>query len=471
MSDRVHILPLRVKMGYGAAEMGISAIEFFIQVYLLKFYSDAIGLEPGIAGLALALAVIWDAVTDPVMGAVSDSARFAWGKRRPFIAVGALALAVAFVILFSPPELNTQTGKFLFLLVGYILVNTGMTLIAVPHSALGGELTQDLDQRAQLFGWRFLFVNIGLILGIVLPAIAAGAVDGQSERGGAGDASLWIAVTLVASTIVTLAATRGRDRPGSGGFSAGRFWRALGAALVNRPFFVLVAAYLVGGVGRTLNASIALFYYEHRLKLNEEAVFLYILLPFTFIIGGSILFWVAASRRAGKKKPAFWAIFLLGLYTCLAYPLFPAGSVWPPAIGGLVGGFLVGAIFLLDSTVADIVDYDEIKSGEHREGLYFGLWRMAAKLSRAAGLVISGFALDYIGFQSGEPIQSAETGRGLALIFGPGVGALFMAAAAIYLWMPLTKAKTAQIQRIAQRRRRIADRVNRAANGNRPCAR
>jgi len=455
MSRRATILPLRTKLGYGSAELGISAVEFFIQVYLLKFYTDRVGLQPADAGLALALAVIWDAVTDPLMGGLSDGAKLAWGKRRPFILAGGLLLGAAFVFVFSPPALATQGGKFAYLLIGYILVNTAMTVIAVPHAALAGELTGDPDQRTQLFGYRFLFANLGLIFGIAAPGVAAALAGNSSGAMGAvaGGASQWIAGAVILSALVSVIATRGLDRPGPGRFSFRAFWRSLGAALTCRPFIPLILAYLVGTLGRTLNSSIALFYYEHRLKLAEADVFLYILLPFTFVIALSIVGWTLLSRKVGKKRPAFWGVFLLGLYTCVAYPLFPAGVVWLPAVGGMIGGVLVGSVFLLDSTVADVVDYDEVQSGVHREGLYFGFWRMAAKLSRAAGLALSGMALDWVGFRPEADAQSAETAWGLALMFGPGVGLFFMIAAAVFLWMPLTARKNRQVQRILRQRK------------------
>ena len=449
------VIPLRlsksVKAGYGAAELGTAAVELFLQIYLLKFYTDVVGLSPRTAGFALALAVIWDAVSDPLMGGLSDKTHSRWGRRRPYILAGALLLAGAYVLLFNPPVLVTETGKFTFLLVGYLVVNTAMTLLSVPHAALGGELTRDADERTEVFGWRFFFANLGLVFGILVPGIlAAGLAEGQSP---AGPSAPWIAGAVVLSALVTLFATRRHDRSQPGdGFSLGDFWRSLRAVLLNKPFIPLLVAFVVGSLGRTLNASIALFYYDHRLNLPEAQVFLYVLLPFTFVIALSIVGWTLIARRAGKKMPAFWGILLLGLGTCVAYPLFPPGQILPVVFAGIVGGFLVGSIFLLDATVADMVDYDELKSGAHREGIYFGFWRMGSKLARALGLALSGLLLEGIGFEIEATTQSDETVRGLALIFGPGVGIFFVAAAFIYLAMPLTKEKVAIVQRRLRRR-------------------
>jgi GPH family glycoside/pentoside/hexuronide:cation symporter len=173
------------------------------------------------------------------------------------------------------------------------------------------------------------------------------------------------------------------------------------------------------------------------------------------VIAASIVGWILISRRTGKKMPAFWGILLLGIGTCIGYPLFPPGQILPVVFAGIIGGILVGSVFLLDATVADIVDYDELKTREHREGVYFGFWRMGSKLARALGLALSGLLLDWTGFDPKAAEQSSETSFGLALIFGPGVGVFFIIAALIYLAMPLTKEKIQIVsRRLRQREQR-----------------
>ncbi len=448
------VLPRRTMIGYGSAELGITAVEFFIQVYLLKLYTGTIGLAPQTAGLTMAVAVVWDAVSDPLMGSISDRTRSRWGKRRPYVLGGSLLLAATFVLLFSPPPLASEAMQAVFLLVSYLLVNTAMTVIAVPHAALGGELTSEPNARTEVFGWRFLFANLGLLVAIVVPAALAArlaeADPGTVPRTG----SHVVAIIVILTAVITVTATRGRDmasteRP----FSVREFFAGLRSVARNRPFCPLLVAFVLGSIGRTLNASIALFYYEHRLELPEQAVFVYVLLPFTLVIALSIGGWLWLSRWFGKKYPAVVGIGALGVGTCLAYPSFAPGSLWGPVVAGIVGGLLVGAVFLLDSTVADIVDYDEVFSGVHREGLYFGFWRMATKLARAVGLALAGFLLGAIGFVEGAATQSAGTARGLALVFGPGVGVFFIAAAVVYLWMPLTRSRHELVLRILARRR------------------
>lgn len=459
MPDRS--LPWRVTAGYGAAEMGIAAVDFFLQVTLLKFATAVLGVSAGAAGAAIALAVLWDAVTDPVMGSISDHTRSAWGRRRPYIALGGVATAVAFAWLFTPPELASATTGIAFLLVAYLTVNTALTVLSVPHAALGGELTSCPATRTRLYGARFAFANLGLVAAILVPGVvAAGITPGPGAAAHRTSLSAAaIGLILVATALVTVLATRGRDVPSrEPALTVGGFVRSFLAVLANRPFRPLLAAFVIGSIGRALNASTALFYYEHRLRLDESDVFLKVLLPFTLVIAASIIGWSWLAERVGRKPAATTGFFLLGLLGAVFYPLFPAGSLAGPMAAAVIGGLLVGAAFLLDATVADVVDYDEVTSGRHREGLYFGVWRLGSKVARAAGIALSGVLLELVGYVQGAAQQSDATSVGLALIFGPGVGAFFMVGAVIYAWVPLDERTTSKVRRIlARRRARRAD--------------
>jgi GPH family glycoside/pentoside/hexuronide:cation symporter len=445
------------KVGYGAGELGVAATEFFVRVYLLKLYVDTIGLSASVAGLVLALAVVWDAVTDPLMGEISDRTRSRFGRRRPWIGVGGLLTAGAFIVLFTPPPGAGQVAIAGYLLVAYMVFNTALTVIAVPHAALGGELSADPAIRNEVFGWRFLFANLGLVLGIVAPTVAAG------RGGGAEQGAVWLAAAVAVSGLLAVLATRGHDRAdlsSGSGPSVAALKNSLSAVARSRAFRPLLAAYLVGSVGLTLNSSLALFYYEHRLLLDEREVFVWILLPFALVIALSIGGWVLLSKRLGRRPTAFAGVFLLGLGTTIVYPLFPPGSLAGPVIWGLMGGLLVGSVFLFDATVADVVDVDEALRGVHREGVFFGVWRMVSKLARAVGLAVTGWLLDVVGFAPGAVEQTDEARWGLALAFGPGVGVLFIAGALLWLCVPIDEGVQARalaiIDRRRERRRRVA---------------
>jgi len=261
MSSPAPPLPVRVKAGYGSAELGLTGIEVVIQIVLLKLYTEVVGLNANLAGLTLAGAVVWDAVVDPVVGAISDRTRTTrQGKRRPFIAFGTPALSLAFLLLLSPPVLASQLGKAVFLFVAYALVNTTIALATVPHSALAGELSGDPVERTELFAWRFMFSNLGLVSAAVILAVVDPDAD-PGARMAYSPVALALGAVAVATAVVTLWATRGRDVPSmEPPASLGVLARGLLSVLRTRPFLPLFAAFVIASIGRTVNASVALFY-------------------------------------------------------------------------------------------------------------------------------------------------------------------------------------------------------------------
>ncbi len=461
MSTAAPRLPRWLKAGYGVSELGLAGVEVMLQLLLLEFYTRAVGLDPGLAGLALGLAVLWDAVTDPAMGVISDHTGLRAGRRRPYILGGALFLATAFFWLFHPPQLDTQAARFAYLLLGFMLVNSAMTIVAVPHSALGGEMSNDRNERTEIFGWRLLFRNGGFFLAVLIPAILVGMDGGgaEAEAASRGTASTILAVVVAATAMVTFRAVRGHDAPaeGAGLRRIGRELRSivggLASVLANRVFLPLLLAYTLSWVGRTLNVSLALYYYKTRLQLSESAIFTQVLVVFMLAIVVSIPLWVWLGRRYGKRMPAFFGALTLGVMTFIVYPFLPIGAVGPALLTvSVVGGFAAGSIILFDSLVPDIVDYDELRTGAHREGLYFGCWFFVTKLARAAGLVLTGGLLSAVGYVEGAEAQAEGVAWRLSLLFGPGVGVWFIAGAMVFLWMPLTTAKHAQVQRLLARR-------------------
>ncbi|MBE7438021.1 MAG: MFS transporter [Spirochaetales bacterium] len=471
-----------IKIGYGAAEAGVAAVELMIQLYVLKFYISYARLDPALAGIALALAVVWDALTDPLMGAISDRASFRAGRRRPFIMAGAVLLAFVFPLLFLPPVDAGQLLKFCYLLGSFILVNTSLTVLSIPHAALGGEISPDPSERTALYASRLFSGNIGLLAGTLIPgALLAAGYDGAYL----GAAAL-ISVLVLASAAISFFITRGFDSgsfygstpaqnsrlgeaSGHAGAATGEekkagfatllklvspqeLLRQWSSVLSNRIFIPVLLAFFIATFGRTLNSSIALYYYEYYLDLTEEVVVLNILVPFVISISISIPVWVIISRRFGKKIPAFISVSLLGAVGSIVYPFFPTGDLTGPVMMALGGGFLVASVVLLDAIVADILDYDQLKTGLRREGLYFGFWRMSAKIARALSLAMSGFVLAGIGFEPALTEQPDEVSFRLALLFGPGVGLLFIAGALIFLLTPWNPARHAQVRGLLVRR-------------------
>ena len=446
------------KAGYGAAEFGLAGGELLLQLYLLEFYIRGVGLSPMAAGIALGLAILWDAVTDPVMGGIVDRTHSRWGRFIPYLLVGALLFAGGLVVLFNPPAMESQAAIFLYLLFSYLWVNTGLTIIGVPHIAMGGVLSSDTHERTELYGWRLVFGTFGLFAGILVPLVAALAVGADVKTGtgllsSRGLGSLLMGLMILLFSGITIMATRKISttiQANMAVFKWADFFRNAGQILRNPVFLPFFLAFLLVAMGRTMNSTLALPYYKDSLDFSEAMIQGPILTLFTVSIVLSVPAWVWLGRRYGKRDPAFAGMLILGLMTAIAYPLFPPGSLIGPMMAAVIGGFAVGAIVLVESLVTDIADEHFVRSGEDQEGIYFGFWRMGQKVARSVTLGLTGLLLSAIGYKESVLEQSGSTDRALAWVFGLGVGSLFIAASLVFRWVPITRERQELIQREKQ---------------------
>jgi len=460
--DSPAAVPRRTRVQYGLAHAGIFAVEFLIRFHLLKFMTDVAGLRADLAGAAVAIGVLWDAVTDPPMGNISDRTRSRWGRRRPYIAAGGIALAVAVAVLFTPPVIESQTGKFLFLLLSYLFLNTCITVISVPHYALGSELSAETSVRTEAYGWLVFWGQVGSVVGVILPGLALayrGTPDPAASYRAYSLAALAIAGVVLVTSFTTALAVR--EPSGAAALPAPRprngFLRSTLAALGNRAFAPLFAMYTTVTIGLSASAVLALYYYEYRLGLTLPQIYA-MTAAFVTALCLSLPGWVAVSRLWGKKWPALVGGLVFGTLTAVGYPILPAGLVWPPLLLGLVGGVCGGSLVLLYALAADIVDYDEALSGLPREGLYFGLWNMGTKMARALAVGAAGVLLHRIGFIPNQE-QTPEVLRALALIYGPGVGAFLILGSLVFLRMPAIEERREQVRRVLARRARRRQRA------------
>ena len=155
-------LPLSVKLGFGIGDLGGNLFFTAMGFYSLIYLTDTVGLAASLAGIAILIGKFWDAVTDPMMGYISDRTRSRWGRRRPYLIFGALPLLLSMWYFFSAPNYtNAQTTGFLWATLALCLLNTAYTVVNIPYGSLTPEITKDYQERTSLNGFRFSFAVIG----------------------------------------------------------------------------------------------------------------------------------------------------------------------------------------------------------------------------------------------------------------------------------------------------------------------
>ncbi len=385
-------------------------------MYLLDLYILA-GLSPSLAGLAIAIAVVWDAVSDPIMGIVSDNtpSKNVAGKRIPYLVVGALVLGFSIGFLFSPPKFADQTGLFVNLLIWYLVTSTALTLFGVPYLAIVNDIGPEASDRTALFSSKLVFGSIGLLIGIGIPAYFASSVSVESisdtlgARRSSGFTIGIIAAAGCLATAVLIGRTLRIQKKGPSRSSRNSS-RTIGAILkgIKSPHFLLLAlGFIAIAIGRSFNSSLALPYYKSTLSFSESQIGL-ILLALTIAI-------ICAAPY--------------GALSAIAYPLFAKEVLWPIIIVAILGGILVASIVFLDGLFSDFIESENTLNDTDLSGSYYGIWRMLSKVARAMGIAASGFLLSKIGYQEASIDQSVSVERAVAWAFGPGVAVFFLIGA------------------------------------------
>lgn len=473
------------KLAYGIGQIAEGLKSGAFGAFLFFYYVQVLGLSGSYAGLAVGIALIVDAITDPMAGSISDNWRSRLGRRHPFIYASIVPMAVCFFALFSPPDLG-QFGLFLWLLTFAVLTRVAMTLYHVPYTALGAELTGDFSERTTVVAYRQFFGTLG---GLSAYAIGFGlffratpeVAHGQFRTESYMPFAATVAVIMVLAVLVSARGTQaliphlpqplGAPERVTAWGALVRMFRELVEALGNRSFAWLFVGVLVVftmvGVDASLNLHMNTYFWE----LGSGGNFFYFAAsPF------GVMFGALFTRRLNElfdKKPAivfgtaWWALCQIIPVLLRFAGLFPENGtdalLWTlVAVKFLQGAGVVQALITFSSMIADIVDEHELKTGKRQEGVFFASVSFSGKFTTGIGSVVAGLTLDLINWPRGAAIQSAadvpaETLMWLGLLYGPIVSGFAVVSVYCYARHHLTRERHAEIvAALAERRARAA---------------
>jgi len=370
-------LPRSLLFLYGVPSFAGAAMLVPIYIHLPKFYSDVVGVPLGFLAIAIAAARALDALSDPFVGWLSDRTRSRWGRRRPFIAIGAPLCALAFYALFAPPEWLTMRAASAWFTASFVLYFVFHTLYALPHYALGPELTLDYHERSRLFGYREGFSILGTIIAAAAPGLLVSA-GGMTERHAFAALGAVFAVLLALTCWVL--AVRVRERRDFAERPSNPFVPGVRRALRNHPFRILLGSYVVASAAGAIPGTFMPFFNAYVIRPDNEAGWLAAFLAAYF--GSGFLFlpaWMWAARRFGKK-PTWLASFLFGITGGAGMFFLEQGDMLPTLFLIAWSGSAFGAgLFLGPAIQADVIDYDELHTGKRREAQYSSFWAMLPK--------------------------------------------------------------------------------------------
>jgi len=405
-------LPLRTKLFAGVGELGVSLKNQSLNRFLLFFYTDTLLLSPTVVGTILLLTKAWDAVIEPAMGYVSDTTRSRWGRRRPYVLLGSLPMGVCFYFLFAPPALST-VGLLAYLLVITLALYSCFSIFTVPYLAWGAELTSDYHERTTVVQVRSLFGLIGGVAGAALPMMVVARY--ADPRSGFAAMALMLGAAIAVSGLLTGVGVPDRGRERLPVPSLTHFTRGLLGTFTNRDFRIIFATICLMTIAASMSTAIQLVVVKYRLQLYDW--FPLFALVFGLSLALSFPVWLLLSRRLGKNG-AMQLGLGLGCVTPLGWLLVQPGQVLAMAAFMVVAGAMAGSLTLAVSQAIDVVDVDELHTGEQRAGAYFGIWAFGLKLATAVGQFLGGVLLDVVDYVP-DAVQAASTLWWLVLLVGP----------------------------------------------------
>jgi len=452
------ITSVRTKIFYGLGSIAFGVKDNGFQTILLPFYNQVVHLPPQLVGLALAVAMIFDAIFDPIVGQISDNLRTRWGRRHPLMYAAAVPVAISYLLLWNPPHWS-QGALFVYLVAVAVITRTFITFYEVPSSALVPELTQDYDQRTSFIAYRIFFGWYGGMTMLVLAYSVFLQPDAAHEVGQLNDVGyshygLTAAIVMCVAILISAWGTHRFipyfRKPAAERKSLVQYAKEMVATLSNKAFLILMLSgiffYTAVGLVFALNFYVNTYFWlltSSQLSFLALSTFLSVFLA--FVISPAI------SRRVGKKI-GFVSMFMTGLLISTLplglwlIGLFPSAHS-PNLVGALFvfGVFsqtlTIGASIMLVSMLADIVEASETTTGRRSEGLFFAGSAFLQKVTTGLGLFASGAVLWAAGFPSNAvpgKVDPAVVDRFL-LIYVPLDGVLFLISLLVIWFFPITR--------------------------------
>ncbi|MDO8409314.1 MAG: MFS transporter [Phenylobacterium sp.] len=451
-------LPTKLFYGFGTVAFGVKDQGF--SYLLLIFYNQVIGLPAHLVGLVIMIAMVFDAISDPLIGQVSDNWRSKWGRRHPFMYAAALPVAITYGLLWNPPELS-QTGMFFYLLAVAVMIRTFITLYEIPSTALAAELTTDYDERTKVLSYRYFFAWWGgltmtlLAFQVFLRPSAEHPVGQLNPDGYVAYGTTAALVMLVAILVSAMGTHRHIPElitPPKRKLTLAQVIKEMTGTLSNRSFLVLIMAGLFNAMAGGLVLSLNLYFNTYFWELSAVEISLFAVANF---ISAALAFGLAAplSLRMGKKNAAQLAkvlSFLVGAapITLRLLGVFPDND--NPVIIPILfvqtllsTGLSITASILISSMIADVVEDSELKTGRRSEGLFFAAASFVNKAVSGIGIFASSMILLAIAFpQNAQPGQVPdEVIRNLGMLYVPLLGLLYAAAVAFVAFYAITRDK------------------------------
>lgn len=414
-------LPLRIKIFHGFGSIAYGVKENGFATFLLLFYNQVVGLDAGLVGTAIMVALIADAFVDPIIGEMTDRTQHRWGRRLIWLYCAPIPLAVTWMLLWHPPQ--ASDGVVIAWLIGFaIIVRSLVSMCEVPSIALVPELTGDYDERTILMRYRFLFGWTGGLLILILAYGVFFRTGGETDPAGYFAYSLAGAVLMAGAVLISAVGQHKRiahpspPNPANAG-GLRQIAAEMRKTLSNHAFLWLVAAALFAFVNQGITFSLTNYMLGFLWQFTQGEKVAYGAMLFFTMVSAFIII-PPLARKFGKRDAAilagivsmtFNAVLFLSYYFG-ALPGMPGKPSVPVmfALVFMINTFAIAVMVLSSSMMADVVEASQAETGRRSEGLFFAGYFFMQKCATGIGIFLAGLVLSWAAFPTGVAPGAVE---------------------------------------------------------------
>lgn len=435
-------LPFKVKLGYGMSGYCSFIAWTAFSYYGLYFFTDVVGLSAAFAGAMISVGTLWDAITDPIVGGISDNLKWKAGRRRPLIIGVALPFFFIAILMFTNWGFDETVSKVYFVIV-VLLYYTAQTVLDISSSALGSEMTTDYDERASLATWKNYFglsATVAISPTLVLVAYFGNWFE-NSDFGWSMTLACYMLVALI-FIFILWKTTKGYEVNRGEGEGSNKFsFKDIAEIIKNKPARLVILIFMIGIFANTINYAVQVYYYTNYAQLTGGQI---ATITLVFGVVSIAMAWVTDRIMQGLSKKAAWIIgvglegvVLIVMVGIILQPGASVGSIYVLAILMSLGN---AAVYQVPwAMIPDCVDVHELKTGKRIDGVIFGLIAFAQKASGAIGAALLGVILTIAGYDAAATVQTASALAGLKNVYGFLVGGLYVVSCIVVIAYPLSK--------------------------------
>jgi len=400
----------KLHLGWGVGTLGAAVLLNTFAALQLFYLTNVLGIAIATASLLLFIAKIWDWIANPLMGMLSDRTHTRWGRRRPYLLLGGIVTAAAFILFFSA-ALTPISQSMVLIVLTLALVGTGYTIFNVPYMAMPSELVEDYSERTKMMSYRVFFIGIGSLVGAAAQRIAelfGSGPEGYAKMALVLGLSLWVFMSW------TFFGTAGGRQHSVQRATIG-FSEQLRLGLQNKPFAALIGTKFMQLFALFTSGAMSIFVVKYVLGQENPGQWMFYFVLASFVSQAlSLPFWTAMTRRFEKRRTYMVAILIYCAASLTWLFASPEESIWVFCARGLLLGFPAGGVLLMgQSMLPDTIEYDVRRTGLRREGVFSGLYSIVEKVASSFAPTILGLGYAWFGFDSRSPVQTAETIDGI----------------------------------------------------------